>query len=255
MIIKNNIKEILTQWQFEENIFFLPNIQLDRKDYLEINKVLESLGWKWNRSKKGHIFDWKQSELEDALIEVLENGETTTLDEVKKQFQYFPTPSNIAEYVVKLAEIKENDDILEPSAWQWAILDKIIELHSDNKWPLFWDLIACEYNNENANILKEKWYNVFEWDFLNYNPEFKFDKIIANPPFSKSQDIKHILHMYNLLKEGWRIVSIASWNIFNRNGKIYEQLHNLNPEFIWLEEWSFKESGTMVSTCIIIINK
>jgi 16S rRNA G1207 methylase RsmC len=37
-------------------------------------------------------------------------------------------------------------------------------------------------------------------DFLDYNDE-TFDKIIANPPFSKSQDVKHILHMYELLNE------------------------------------------------------
>jgi len=37
-------------------------------------------------------------------------------------------------------------------------------------------------------------------DFLDYNDE-NFDKIVANPPFSKSQDVKHILHMYELLNE------------------------------------------------------
>jgi 16S rRNA G1207 methylase RsmC len=29
----------------------------------------------------------------------------------------------------------------------------------------------------------------------------KVNKIIANPPFTKSQDVKHILEMYKWLKE------------------------------------------------------
>jgi 16S rRNA G1207 methylase RsmC len=37
-------------------------------------------------------------------------------------------------------------------------------------------------------------------DFLSLD-ERSFDKIIANPPFSKSQDVKHILHMYELLAD------------------------------------------------------
>jgi 16S rRNA G1207 methylase RsmC len=37
-------------------------------------------------------------------------------------------------------------------------------------------------------------------DFLDYSMD-TFDKIVANPPFSKSQDVKHILHMYELLND------------------------------------------------------
>ena len=83
----------------------------------------------------------------------------------------------------------------------------------------------------------------------------QFDKIIANPPFSKSQDVKHILHMYELLNEWWRIVSIASSSIKTREWKLYDELRALNPEFIELPEWSFKESWTLVNTVIVLINK
>lgn len=56
-------------------------------------------------------------------------------------------------------------------------------------------------------------------------------KIIANPPFSKSQDVKHILHMARNLTVGGRLVSIASASIKTREGKLYDELKALNPRF------------------------
>ena len=251
MKITENIKNILEQWEFKENVYLLPDIQLDRKDYQEVNKVLVSLWGKW-KTRVWHIFTWTQEELEWALFEVLEKWETVTLDEIKKQFQYFPTPKFLAENLIAELEIKENDIILEPSAWQWAISDLIIK----NKKTL------VELKEDNFNILKEKeFYNddcrVINRDFLDcyIKDLWKFNKIIANPPFSKNQDVKHILHMYDLLEEWGRIVSIAwSW-IQTKETKYHKELMKLNPEFIQVEEWAFKESWTMVNTVIVIINK
>ena len=50
-------------------------------------------------------------------------------------------------------------------------------------------------------------------DFLNpseWATAFKYDRIIANPPFTKNQDIDHVMQMWNFLKPGGRIVSIMS---------------------------------------------
>ena len=52
-------------------------------------------------------------------------------------------------------------------------------------------------------------FNLIGDDFL-LNNRKKYSKIIANPPFSKNQDIDHILEMYNCLKTEGRLVSIAS---------------------------------------------
>jgi 16S rRNA G1207 methylase RsmC len=93
-----------------------------------------------------------------------------------------------------------------------------------------------------------EWYT---WD----KKELQFNKIVANPPFSKNQDVKHILHMYELLEEWGRIVSIASSMIQHKQTKLHDELRALSPEFIEVEEWAFEESGTMVRTCIVIINK
>jgi len=73
-------------------------------------------------------------------------------------------------------------------------------------------------------------------DFLDMTDEWKFSKIIMNPPFSKSQDAKHIVKAYSLLAEGGTLVSIASSTIRTRTGAIYEKLAELRPEFIALPE-------------------
>jgi 16S rRNA G1207 methylase RsmC len=41
--------------------------------------------------------------------------------------------------------------------------------------------------------------NVSQDDFLNFE-SMRFNKFIMNPPFSKSQDVKHILKAYSLLE-------------------------------------------------------
>lgn len=51
MRIENNIQNILKQGCFKWNQYFLPDIQLDRKDYLKVNDVLTSLWLVWNKCK------------------------------------------------------------------------------------------------------------------------------------------------------------------------------------------------------------
>jgi 16S rRNA G1207 methylase RsmC len=44
--------------------------------------------------------------------------------------------------------------------------------------------------------------NIYQGDFIeNRLNKNYFHKIIANPPFSKNQDVKHILKMYELLEK------------------------------------------------------
>jgi 16S rRNA G1207 methylase RsmC len=75
--------------------------------------------------------------------------------------------------------------------------------------------------------------NIYQGDFLSMDFN-KFHKIIMNPPFAKSQDVKHILHAYSLLLEGGILVSVASSSIQWREGKLYDELKALDPEFLEL---------------------
>lgn len=243
--IKDDVLQVLRSSKVDEdnNILFLPATQLDRKLYIDVNKCLESLGGKWNKKSKGHVFDSNPS---DGLDEMINTGEWT---DAKKEFQYFPTPKNIVKKMIELAEINSEDVILEPSAGRGAIAD---EFPKENPITLI------ELMPENFEKLKEKGYeNVHLGDFLQ-STTFA-DKIIMNPPFTKHQDVKHIFHAWECLKSGGRLVSVVSESPFFRENSLSagfrSWLEENNAEVIELESGDFKESGTMVKTRIIVVDK
>lgn len=247
MKIKENILDILGECDIRCNTVFLPQIQLDRKIYQEVDKCLESIGGKWSRKAKGHVFDDNPADLLDNLILT---GETTDL---KKEYQYFPTPKIIAHAMVEMAEIKPSDWLLEPSAGQGAIADAFPR---GNKFTL------VELNAKNCEVLLEKDYDPIHGDFLTFTPfslGAKYDKIVMNPPFSKQQDIDHVLHAFDLLKVGGILVSVVSESPFfrsnNKSVAFRNFLQDLSADIITLPEGAFKESGTMVRTRIIKIKK
>lgn len=238
--------QILEEWRIEGNKFYLQS-QLDRKQYLSINEVLETIGLKWNRKEKAHIFDGEM--LDDALSEIIETWEVTTLKETIKKFQFYPTPREVVEYLIGLADLEDWNSILEPSAWKWAIA-KLLPKNSN--------ITLVELNQECYECLKNdpeiETDDIVNMDFLEYSST-GFDRIIMNPPFSKSQDVKHILHAYSMLKKWGVLVSVASSSIQYRTGALYESLKDLDPDFVELPEGSFKESGTMVNSVIVVLRK
>jgi 16S rRNA A1518/A1519 N6-dimethyltransferase RsmA/KsgA/DIM1 with predicted DNA glycosylase/AP lyase activity len=56
------------------------------------------------------------------LLDQIANGEKRNL---KKEFQFFATPEKLADELVYLADLKQHDTILEPSAGQGAIIKAI----------------------------------------------------------------------------------------------------------------------------------
>jgi len=235
--ISEEVKSVLEAGRVEENKYYLSGEQLERKLYVEVNKILELLGGKWNRSAKCHIFkDNIALQLETAL------NEGNVIDK-KKTYQFFETPEEIAKQMVKLAEIKDSDIVLEPSAGHGAIAkflpkrSTLIELDIDKNFKL-----------------SELGFNALCLDFLTYTDK-QFDKIVMNPPFTGGQDVQHILHAYSLLKKGGRIVSIVPSMTTEKTTKKYKELQSLITEVIDLPDCSFKESGTKVNTKIILIIK
>ena len=84
------IEEILKQCAVSGNVVLLPNKQLDRKTYLEVAQKLELIGGKWNRKLKGFLFNQDPTE----LLTDIQDGVKRNL---KKEFQFFETPDDLAE--------------------------------------------------------------------------------------------------------------------------------------------------------------
>lgn len=166
---------------------------------------------------------------------------------------FFPTPKSIVEKMLYEANIKKGETVLEPSAGKGNIADEIRAQYPENS------LEVAEINSGLSDLLKDKGYKVVGDDFL--KTDKKYDKIIMNPPFEKLQDIDHVMHAYDMLNPGGRLVSIMSESPFFNSAKKAENFRN------WLEEVggvseklpenSFKgsERSTGVNTRLVVVDK
>lgn len=240
-------EQVLQNCTVEEFVVKLPNVQLDRKIYQEVAKALELIGGK---RKGGKVFGFVFATDPTDLLEQIAKGEKRNL---KKEFQFFATPEKLAEELVYLAELKQHDTILEPSAGQGAIVKAINKVC--NVIPDCFELmdVNVEVLNKSGLAL-----NLVGTDFFNHTGK-TYSKIIANPPFTKNQDIDHLKEMYKCLSKGGRLVCITSESWVDGSQKkqieFRKWLDEIKTETIDIEKGSFKESGTMVGGKIVVINK
>jgi len=229
----------------------IPNgkrLELPRDDhfsnYAQVKKALLTAGGKYK--KNGFEFTEEAAEIKARLV----GGE---LVNDKKKFQFFATPPELADRLVELAYLDSGHDVLEPSAGQGAI-SNIIQGKVNS-------LVTVELMPQNVQALIRQGYNPLEADFLTLAPEDigYFDRIVANPPFTKNQDIDHIKHMFTFLKpEGW-IITLASksWITGSQKKQVSfrEWLDDMGATVTDIPAGAFKTSGTNISSVIIEITK
>lgn len=240
------LAESLLKCRVEGNVLHLPPMSDGPlSNYADVRKALLNAGATYKRN----TFVFKSDA--QPLIDRLTGGESVN---IKKEFQFFPTPEDLADRMAALAELEEEQKILEPSAGQGALVWAI------GRYAGLTPVYCYELMLENQQELKKiPTVRLLGDDFLQNNSNGEYDRIIANPPFSKNQDIDHILEMYRLLKVGGVLVTICSKH-FEMSGNKKETefkgfLSQAGAETIEVERGQFKESGTMVPSCIIIIQK
>ena len=146
--------------------------------------------------------------------------------------------------------------VLEPSAGSGRIADMIKDFDYCVE-----SLTCVELNNDLCNILKEKGFNTIHSDFLNYNTDNteKFDIIVAAPPFKGNIDLKHIMHMYDMLSESGFIISLTSpyWLTNNEPLQVDFRAFISNKRYTLelLPDDTFVEKGKTVPTAILFIEK
>jgi hypothetical protein len=243
----NTKEEVLQNCRVDNLVVKLPDVQLDRKLYQEVAKSLELIGGKW---KGGKIFGFVFQTDPTDLLDQIANGEKRNL---KKEFQFFESSEILADKIVYLAKLNNEDTILEPSCGQGAIIKAINKV--SNVVPDCYELMDVNRLVLNKSGLS---FNLIGDDFLLHNDKY-YTKIIANPPFTKNQDIDHIYNMYKWLYSCGTLVSISSesWVTGSQKKQIEFRswLSNVNAEIIDIEKGAFKDSGTMVGGKIIVINK
>lgn len=238
MKVSEDVINVLADSLVDEHYLYLPDVQLERKLYMSVNKALEALGGKWQRGPRAHVF---KSSPAEKVEQLLQTGEYT---DAKKEFQFFETPITLAQELVEMACIEEGETVLEPSAGKGRIAQYVEE-----------SCDVIELNEENRAHLKENGFNIVGADFMRFNR--KYDVIIANPPFSRQQDIDHVNKMIDLAQRC--VVSVMSASVlFRENNKTTEfrdRVERLGGTITPLPDDSFKESGTLVRTCLVKINK
>lgn len=250
--IADNILKILGECRIEGDTLFLPDRQLDRSTYQAVNKALVSIGGKWNRKAKGHVFtDGDPAEL---LNNILMTGETVDL---KKQYQFFPTPRPVAEQMCQMAELDNSCVVLEPSCGKGDLADVVFEAGVKM-------LYGLELNRDMGRYLKGKPYTTMVGvDFLDFARDEGIDhawsRIVMNPPFTRQQDIDHILTAYGILAPGGILVSVVSEAPFfwsnTKAAAFREFLDSHNAGMVKLDAGAFRESGTLVKTRLVKIVK
>lgn len=241
-------QDFLNQCVADDCIIKFPDVQLDLTVYEEVKATLEAVQGKWKRGK-GFIFPYPVK----PILELIQSGRRPSW---RKEYAFFPTPQGLAHELLQWADIQPNETILEPSAGMGAIVDNVPER--------FRSQITCvEINPLCCEVLENKGYNVINTDFLTWETDQQFDKIIANPPFNKSIDIDHVRKMFSLLKSGGRLVTITGC------GWTYGDIPRKKREFRdWINNWddgskdvfdiepgAFKSSQTMVPSKMVIIDK
>ena len=161
------------------------------------------------------------------------------------------TPAKIADLAVsKFTSIEPDMTILEPSAGRGALVEAV-----HRRCPSA--VVDCyELMPENVTFLeKVEGAHIIGTDFT--KAEGKWQRIIANPPFSGNQDIDHVYMMYDHLQIGGEMSVITSqhWKFAQDNKCQYfrQWLQDNNADITDIDSGEFKESNTSVATSLIHI--
>lgn len=239
MKIEKDLIQTLAACEVESNKLYI-RLQLDRKTYEQLNKVLQAIGGKWKSNLKAHVFE---SDVEDVLQDIILTGE---YENIKKDYQYFPTPAELAAEIVVRANIRSGDRCLEPSAGEGNIAFHLPE-----------NTHVIELNEKNRQKLIDKGFNLIHDDFMTFEPESEYDVIVMNPPFAKQQDIAHVTKAIRIAKR--TVVAIMSQGVMWRTDSRSTSFRALVASYAGTVEElpanSFKESGTNINTCLVVVNK
>ncbi|MEV6033647.1 DUF3560 domain-containing protein [Nonomuraea sp. NPDC052116] len=174
--------------------------------------------------------------------------------EVPRDSDAFFSPPAVVERVLDAAELEPSMIVLEPSAGNGALAKAAAaegcEVHCVERYP-----VLSQNLLDVAGII-----GLTTGDFLEVTPDqypAKFDRVLMNPPFSKGQDIQHVMHALRFLKPGGLLAAVMSSGVTHRQDK-----HTLAfCDLVWkrgghiapLPDNAFATSGTDVRTVLVLI--
>lgn len=168
---------------------------------------------------------------------------------VFSSFNLFPTPPQLARQVCRLAwrahEPVYTHRVLEPSAGTGNLITAAMQWDRLEFTAVEIDPALCDYLAGTFPGI-----SLHCRDFLEWQPDKPFDRVIMNPPFKQGRDIKHIEHAATMLAPGGRLVAICASGPRQR-----EALQPLASEWHELPPGSFKGEGTNVNAVIVVFER
>lgn len=262
--IDPEVCDIIKRGTWIEDGFAFVMPRMDRKLYAKVKKVIEALGGKWNRKAQATLFQDM-----DDVQSLLEAVETGVYVDLKKAFQQFDTPDEIAELMLDELRLQGQECLtfLEPSAGTGQLI-RAVSRACDGRRMQNAELTAVELDKARAIALRKDMtgseYQVCKRvlceDFLLLNSTGigRVDRVIMNPPFTRSQDIDHVMRARNFLKPGGILVAIMSPGFTFREdnkAKLFRNIVEHNGSYVPLPDGAFKTSGTNVRTVMVTLRK
>lgn len=125
---------------------------------------------------------------------------------------FFPTPEEIVRNtMMPLCHPMEGKSVLEPSAGIGSIAEVAREYGSG-------EIICFEVVPKLCEILKAKGFSPINDDFLTCAPVPGFDLVLMNPPYERDQSIDHVMHAYQFLADGGRLLAVLPAGMANYEG-------------------------------------
>jgi 16S rRNA A1518/A1519 N6-dimethyltransferase RsmA/KsgA/DIM1 with predicted DNA glycosylase/AP lyase activity len=148
------------------------------------------------------------------------------------QHQFYPTPANVISQMITPEIYKDLNAggkwILEPSAGAGDIAQYIAKIGS--YYDSQKNTIRCvELEPDLCAVLREKKFQTWQGDFLQYECNNSFDYIIMNPPFALGA--KHLLKAWDIAKNTTIICLLNAETILNPSTQEREHLNSLISEF------------------------
>lgn len=222
----------------------------DRKLYEQVDKIIKQAGGKWNRGLQAHVFP---SDPRERLGLVLKTGKSVS---IQPENQAFYSPPELAARMVGLVGVK-GLCVLEPSAGRGALIRAAMEAGARN-------IEGVEKDEETFSLLGKGILRVSPCQVTIHNEDFLvmketpiFDRVLMNPPFTKNQDIAHVIHASKFLRPGGALISVMAGN--TQREKFEKMIADFQDEFdsevIRLPINSFRTSGTSVNTILLRLEK
>jgi methylase of polypeptide subunit release factors len=250
--VPENVREILARSTITADRLVLPPGQLDRKTYEAVNKAISAAGGTWDRQAAAHIF---ASDPRLALGLAVEVG---TVVHRKNTLQAFYTPRGLADRLADLADPQPGDRVLEPSCGDGALVAAMLRREPSITITAY-EIDLAAMREAACKAGSAEWRGT-ETDFLAVEPVPLYDVAVMNPPFAKDADIDHVLHAWEFVRPGGRLVSIMSvgWQHADRLKKrkaFRAFVESLGGDVTPLGDGAFKESGTSVHTVMLRLDK